>query len=93
MADLEALESEIKELIVESLDLEDVTPEGIESEGALFGGGLDLDSIDALELGMALSKKYGVKVDNNTPDYRRHFASVRSLASFIASNRESTDQK
>lgn len=74
---------EVKELIVEALMLEDVTPEDIDNDSALFGEGLGLDSIDALELGMAISKKYKIKLSQDPDENREHFASVRSLVAFI----------
>ena len=80
------LENEIKHLIVDSLGLEDVAPAEIESDAPLFGEGLGLDSIDALELGMAISKRYDVSLDPNDEDVKRHFASVESLADFIREN-------
>lgn len=85
---LESLESEIKELIVSSLGLEDITPNEISTEDPLFGEGLGLDSIDALELGIAISKKYEVTLDPNSEDLHKHFASVKSLSSFVLSNSE-----
>ncbi|MCF8482367.1 MAG: acyl carrier protein [Rhodospirillum sp.] len=78
-----SLEMELKALIIESLNLEDVTIDDIDSDEALFVDGLGLDSIDALELGVALQKKYGVKVDTKTENVRTHFASVRNLAAFV----------
>jgi acyl carrier protein len=78
-----SLEAELKTLIIESLNLEGVDIDDIDSDEALFVEGLGLDSIDALELGVALQKKYGVKVDTKTEDVRTHFASVRNLASFV----------
>lgn len=82
-----SLETEIKELIISSLDLEDVTVADIDSDEPLFGDGLGLDSIDALELGLAISKKYSVKIDAENEDTRNHFASVTNLVGFIESNR------
>lgn len=78
------LELEIKQLVVNALNLEDVSPENIDSRQPLFVEGLGLDSIDALELAVALSKKYRVKIEGQAMDYRQAFSSVRSLASFIA---------
>lgn len=74
---------EIKELIVSALELEDVSPAEIENDETLFGEGLGLDSIDALELGVAIQKKYGVKIDSNKEDLTDHFANVKSLAQYI----------
>jgi len=86
---MEPLESELKELIVETLALEDIEPASIDPEQPLFGAGLGLDSIDALELGIVLQKRYGVKIDATDAGTRTHFASVRNLASFVASHRQS----
>lgn len=84
MADLEL---EIKRLIVNCLALEGITPEEIDSDEPLFGEGLGLDSIDGLELGMALRKAYGVKIEFANGDVRGIFASVHSLAHFIAAQK------
>jgi acyl carrier protein len=81
------LERELKELIVSSLGLEDVTPDDIQSNEPLFGEGLGLDSIDGLELGMAIRKKYGVKPQGSKEEIRAIFATVMSIASFIASQK------
>jgi acyl carrier protein len=78
---------EIKALIIETLDLEDVLPRDIDAAAQLFGGGLGLDSIDALELGVALQKRYGLKLDAASDDVRSSFYSVASLADFIAARR------
>ena len=80
-------ESEIKKLIVEALKLEDIAPEEIASEEPLFGDGLGLDSIDALELGVALRKRYEVKFETVNDEVKAHFANVRALARFIDSQR------
>jgi len=82
---MDDLESEVKLLIVESLKLEDLRPEDIDSEEPLFVEGLGLDSIDALELGVALRKKFGLKIESVSEDIKAHFATVRSLARFIRS--------
>lgn len=79
------LELELKELIIDCLDLEDITPDDIDSSEPLFVEGLGLDSIDALELGLNIQKKYNVKLDANSEDTRQHFASVNSLVAFIQS--------
>jgi acyl carrier protein len=76
-------EQALKELIIEALNLEDLTPDDIDTEAPLFGEGLGLDSIDALELGVAVRRKYGVNLDVDTEEIRDHFASVASLARFV----------
>lgn len=81
------LEHEIKQLIVTSLSLEDIAPEDIVTEAPLFVDGLGLDSIDALELGLALQKRYGVSLSADSQETRQHFASVQTLARFVASQR------
>jgi acyl carrier protein len=80
------LEQKIKELIIDCLDLEDISPDDIISEEALFGDGLGLDSIDALELGMALATEFGVVIEAEDESTREHFRSVRNLARFVASH-------
>ncbi len=82
------LELEVKHLIIDVLQLEDITPEDIDSEAALFVDGLGLDSIDALEIGVALQKRYGITLSAESQETRRHFASVRALASMIEANRK-----
>ncbi len=77
------LENEIKQLIIDCLNMEDLTIADIESEAALFGDGLGLDSIDALELGMELQKKYALKIKVQDENIKQHFYSVRTLAQFI----------
>ena len=82
------LEAEIKRLLIDALELEDMQPEDIGSDTPLFGdGGLGLDSIDALELGVALRKKYQVKLEANDAGNREHFRSVASLARFVERHR------
>jgi len=81
------LEAEIKELIINCLRLEDVSPESIDAEAAIFGEGLGLDSIDALELGIAVQKKFGIKMGTDTAENKVHFASVRNLAKFVQARR------
>jgi acyl carrier protein len=82
------LEQEVKELIIDVLQLEDISPKDIDTDAPLFVDGLGLDSIDALELGVALQKKYGISLSADSADTRRHFASVRALAAMIESNRK-----
>ncbi|MDR3439079.1 phosphopantetheine-binding protein [Telmatospirillum sp.] len=81
------LEMEVKSLIIEALKLEDITSEDIDSEEPLFGQGLGLDSIDALELGVAIRQHYGIKIDAVTDEVKTHFANVRNLARFIEAQR------
>jgi len=85
---VDELESEIKILIIEALKLEDVAPDEIGSEEPLFGEGLGLDSIDALELGVALRKRYDIRIESVTDEVKAHFFSVRSLAQFVGAQRE-----
>ena len=80
------LEDEIKELIIKSLELEDISPDDINEEEPLFIDGLGLDSIDALELGMALKKKYNLMLSSDKKENQKHFYSVKTLADFIRSN-------
>jgi len=79
----EEIESKIKEIIVSSLDLEDVATADIETEMPLFGEGLGLDFIDALELGMAVKKAFGVTFSAQPAENRQIFYSVKTLAAFI----------
>ncbi|WP_148715457.1 phosphopantetheine-binding protein [Chitinolyticbacter meiyuanensis] len=79
-----ALEQEIKALVIESLNLEDIGPDDIDTDAPLFVEGLGLDSIDALELGLALQKRYGVTLSADSAETRAHFASVKALATFVA---------
>ena len=83
MADNVNGEQELAHLIVESLNLEGVAPEDIEPEAALFGEGLGLDSLDMLELSMAVEKKYGVRLRSDDPENETIFASLRSLRAHI----------
>jgi len=87
MTTVDSLEQELKELIIDVLVLEDVAPADIESGAALFVEGLGLDSIDALELAMALEERYGVKIGDDPDQNQRIFASVRDLAAFVSENR------
>ncbi|MDY0973669.1 phosphopantetheine-binding protein [Massilia sp. CFBP9012] len=82
------LEQEVKALIIDVLQLEDIKPEDIDIEAPLFVEGLGLDSIDALEIGVALQKRYGITLAAESQETRRHFASVRALASMIEANRK-----
>lgn len=81
---MDMLKLEIKRLIIDALDLEDVKPEDIGDDVPLFGDdGFGLDSIDALELGIALRKKYKVQLEANDAGNREHFRSVSNLAQFV----------
>lgn len=79
--------AKIKELVVSSLDLEDVSPSDIETEAPLFGEGLGLDSIDALELGMAVKKAFGITFSKNPADNKQIFYSVKTLADYMEGNK------
>lgn len=76
-------ETELAELLVESLNLEGVEAAGIDPEAPLFNTGLGLDSIDALELALAISKRYGFQLRSDNDDNRRIFASLRALSAHI----------
>lgn len=82
------LEQEVKEMIIDVLQLEDITGADIDTDAPLFVEGLGLDSIDALELGVALQKRYGISLSAESEDTRRHFASVRALTTLIENNRK-----
>jgi acyl carrier protein len=77
------LEDELKELIVSALDLEDIGPEDIDNDEPLFVEGLGLDSIDGLELGVAIRKKYKIKVQGSKDEIRAIFQTVRTLARYL----------
>ncbi len=79
----ESIEDRIKKMIVETLMLEDVNPADIVTDAPLFGTGLGLDSIDALELALAIHSRFGVRVRENDEHNREYFQSVHSLADFI----------
>jgi len=78
---------EIKTLIIETLNLEDVAVADIDSDAPLFVEGLGLDSIDALELGVALHKRYGLTLSAESEETRKFFASVRRLAEYVSAHR------
>ena len=80
------LEHQIKQLIIDSLALEDITSADIGSEEPLFGDeGLGLDSVDALELGLAVQKTFGFQLDGENDNLRDNFANVKTLAEFVRS--------
>jgi acyl carrier protein len=82
-----AAERELAELLVDSLNLEDVQPGEIDPEAPLFNAGLGLDSIDALELALAISKRYGFQLRSDNDENRRIFASLRALSAHIEQNK------
>jgi len=81
-------EDRIKQLIVSSLDLEEVEPADIDAEAPLFGEGLGLDSIDALELGMAVKKEFGVSFSKDPVENKRVFHSVKTIADYVRSQKQ-----
>lgn len=78
-----SLEKDLKKLIIDSLELEDITADDIIDDEALFVDGLGLDSIDALELGMALKKKYNVELSSDKEDNKKYFYSVKTIADYL----------
>ncbi|ERJ26494.1 acyl carrier protein [Campylobacter concisus] len=85
---MKELVNEIKELIITSLNLEDMKPSDIDENAPLFNDGLGLDSVDALELGLAVQKKYGLVLDSKSANLKEIFFSVSSLAKYIYENRK-----
>ena len=88
----EALHGELKRLIVDALMLEDVRPEDIDSEAPLFGEGLGLDSIDALELAIAIDRRFGVKIEAEDERNKEIFRNVASLARHIAGSQSAVQR-
>tara|TARA_R110000868_G_scaffold33587_5_gene121801 strand:- start:37628 stop:37912 length:285 start_codon:yes stop_codon:yes gene_type:complete len=82
---LNTLELQIKQLIIDTLNLEDISPDEIESDAPLFGDGLGLDSIDALELGVAIKKQFNIALTDDSEENRQHFASVSALVKLVES--------
>ena len=82
-----AAEHELATLIVEALHLEAIDPDAIKPEAPLFGGDLGLDSIDALEIALAVSKRYGMQLRSDHPDNQRIFSSLRALSAHIERER------
>lgn len=76
---------DLKKLIIDTLALEEIMPEDIKDDEPLFGEGLGLDSIDALELGMALKRKYDIVLGSNKEENKKYFYSVDTLAEFVES--------
>lgn len=83
----EGLEAEIKKIIVEAVMLEDVAPDDIDPSAPLFGEGLGLDSLDALEITIAIEQRCGVATDDEMELNQERLASVRNLAAYVAENR------
>ncbi|MBV1862584.1 MAG: acyl carrier protein [Nannocystaceae bacterium] len=83
---MRTLEEELKKLIVEALMLDDVQPDDIQSDAPLFVDGLGLDSVDALELAIAIERRFGVKIEPKTTDAPKIFESVSALATFVRAN-------
>ncbi|MEX0840587.1 MAG: phosphopantetheine-binding protein [Parvibaculum sp.] len=81
---MERLEDRIRRLIIETLNLEDVSAQDINEDEPLFGEGLGLDSIDALEIGIEIQKTFGVKIDSKDENLANYFSSVKELARFVA---------
>ena len=89
MSQQSSAEHQLAQLIVDSLNLEDIDATAIEPEAPLFGDGLGLDSIDALELALAISKQYGFQLRSDNPDNRQIFASLRALSAHVEQHRAS----
>ena len=79
------LKKEIKQLIIDSLDLEEISLDDIVDDAPLFVEGLGLDSIDSLELGLAFKKKYNITIDSDSKETRQNFYSINTIEAFIAS--------
>ena len=79
------LKDDIKNLIISTLDLEEISADDIKNEEPLFGEGLGLDSIDALEIGMALKRKYNITLDSDKEKNKEHFYSIDTLSKFVRS--------
>ena len=80
-----SIKEDIKKLIIESLALEEITPEDIKDDEPLFNEGLGLDSIDALELGMAIKRKYNISLEEDKDVNKKYFYSVNTLSDFVES--------
>ena len=89
----EELETRIKEIVVSALDLEDLTVADVGTDTPLFGEGLGLDSIDALELGMAIKKAFGVTFSKDPAENKRVFHSVASLAEFVEASQAACEKE
>lgn len=85
---MNALEQDIAQLIIDTLNLEDVTVADIPPHLPLFGEGLGLDSVDALELALALQKRYDIRIASDSKDARQHFTTVATLAAFVQTQQQ-----
>lgn len=85
---MQPFEDEIKQMIIDVLQLEDISAADIDSDAPLFVEGLALDSIDALELGVAINKRYGITLSADAEETRRSFSSVRALGAMIERSRK-----
>ena len=88
---MQDLKRKLKELLIERLKFEDMTPEDIKDDEPLFAGGLGLDSIDALEIVVMLESEFGIKVKNESAA-RTYFRSISSLAEFVEHKMASPEQ-
>ncbi|MFT4020475.1 MAG: phosphopantetheine-binding protein [Acinetobacter sp.] len=79
------LATELKQMIIDVLALEDMSVEDIDNEAPLFNEGLGLDSIDALELGLALKKRYNIHLNAESADTKQHFQSIQTLVQLVQS--------
>lgn len=84
---MSSLQHELKKMIIDTLNLEDIDVDDIKDDEPLFVDGLGLDSIDALEIGLALQKHYGIKLKSDSDETRQHFASVNALVSLVGNNK------
>lgn len=84
---MQPLEIELAQTLISALNLQDIDPAGINPEAPLFGGELGLDSIDALELALAVSKQYGFELRSDDANNHKIFASLRNLAAHVAAHR------
>lgn len=85
---MDNLDDEVKRLIIECLQLEEIGPADIDAQAPLFGEGLGLDSVDALEIAVALKRRYGLQLSPNSQETRKYFASVRTLAELLLLHRQ-----
>ena len=88
MDDLTLLEQELKQFIIDTMRLEDLSVDDIDSDAPLFFDGLGLDSLDALELGVGISKKYDIKLNNTPKENQKIFSNVKAMAKFVSENRK-----